>query len=597
MSELSLRNGRHDAAPVSGPECRGARVLVLGVYLTDQPNNVPAIVRELGRSDRHHVEQRWVALGTPPPADEVAGVTVDAGAVGRPKFVILNELLDDVELDAFDFVLVCDDDITLPDRFLDRFLSLQIRAGLALAQPARTNDSYLDHPIVERQWGVAGRQTWFVEIGPVFCVHRSAYPLVFPFDLTSPMGWGYSNVWASLLTKRGLDMGIIDATPVAHNLRRPVAHYSWEVADTARRLLLERHPYYPPALCFRTLAVLQESAGRVQRYPRAARIQPVALSVVLPASDPESLERCLDSLVDATLPVRHFEVVVADRTPNGNMAAVCERFRESLDLVRLPLAGVGPAAAKHAAAFLGRGNILLLLDQGYTVPPATLLTHFEAHAENPDETVGVLGAARWGPGRSHSLLMRCMEHALGRLHRTHLPGEPLDSPIPLRGALSLKRSFMVRHGGFKQQLDAGLEETELQLRLARFGFQLALRTDAVTHRVEPPDLEAIVRHALKRGRARHRMASLYPDDAVRAFCAVDALADRWGEEATELESLLLRATELEQAAPAPIRPYELDEYTALYERICSIVEAGGVYAATTGAEVSTRIPGLPLNAS
>ena len=41
------------------------------------------------------------------------------------------------------------------------------------------------------------------------------------------MGWGYESVWAYELPHHGLKMGIIDAVPVDHGLREPLAYYSW----------------------------------------------------------------------------------------------------------------------------------------------------------------------------------------------------------------------------------------------------------------------------------------------------------------------------------------------------------------------------------
>ena len=113
-----------------------------------------------------------------------------------PKYVILNELLAAEDLERFDFVVNIDDDIVLPDRFLDQFLPLQARLQFAIGQPARTSNSFIDHPIVEQQRGALARETLFVEIGPVLSVHRCAFDIVFPFDLSSPMGWGYENVWS-----------------------------------------------------------------------------------------------------------------------------------------------------------------------------------------------------------------------------------------------------------------------------------------------------------------------------------------------------------------------------------------------------------------
>src|SRR5262249_14931056 len=143
------------------------------------------------------------------PSPNVARVTAREFSVKKPKFEIVNELLADLNLSSFDYVLICDDDVVLPHKFLDRFVSLQSAFGFAIAQPALTTDSLLNHqidefvnpPIVEQQRGTVARETRFVENGPVVSFEGPVFAQVIPFDLTSPMGWGYELVWASRLGK------------------------------------------------------------------------------------------------------------------------------------------------------------------------------------------------------------------------------------------------------------------------------------------------------------------------------------------------------------------------------------------------------------
>ena len=57
------------------------------------------------------------------------------------------------------------------------------------------------------------------------------------------MGWGYDYVWPVIMEEGGLRMGIVDATPVAHRLRKPTSYYDFEEARTALRALLARRPH------------------------------------------------------------------------------------------------------------------------------------------------------------------------------------------------------------------------------------------------------------------------------------------------------------------------------------------------------------------
>jgi hypothetical protein len=216
-------------------------ILVLGVYLTDKENYAPSILAKLQKSLDWEVDQRWVALGKAVPDPDFQALTAWHQKEPAPKFALLNRLLADINLAAYEYLLVVDDDIMLPEGFVDDYLALVERYHLAIAQPARTHDSYIDHPFVERLDGIAARRTHFVEIGPLFSLHRSAFKVFLPFDEGSPMGWGYDFVWPRLALDRGLHMGVVDAVAVAHNLRPPVMHYDYNAARTAMdRFLAKR---------------------------------------------------------------------------------------------------------------------------------------------------------------------------------------------------------------------------------------------------------------------------------------------------------------------------------------------------------------------
>ena len=224
-------------------------VLVLGAYFVERESRIAHVIEELAASGRWGVEQRWVALGSAARPD-VERWTV-ALSPGEPKFTLLNRQLAAVDLGRYAHVLVVDDDVTLPRGFLDRYLELVERYGFSLAQPARTHGSFTDHHFVSQLEGIRARQTRFVEIGPVFSIAAGALPLLTPFDVRSPMGWGYDFVWPVLIERAGMTMGIVDETPVAHDLRKPVTSYTHEVAARQMSAFLSRQPHLEPLQAFR----------------------------------------------------------------------------------------------------------------------------------------------------------------------------------------------------------------------------------------------------------------------------------------------------------------------------------------------------------
>lgn len=219
------------------------RVLVVGVYLAGCKNLIRHIVQEFNASRRFRVSQRWAVIGGSPPAWHVARVTIFKSERKIPKFQLLNQILAGVPLERYAFVVVCDDDIQLPPGFLDDFLSLQQRYDFALAQPARTSNSHLDHAIVRQVQGLVARQTRFVEIGPLFSIRQDAFRWLLPFPEASPMGWGLDLVWPVILERQGLKLGIIDRTAVRHSLRPPAKVYSGDEAFKAMESFLQHTPH------------------------------------------------------------------------------------------------------------------------------------------------------------------------------------------------------------------------------------------------------------------------------------------------------------------------------------------------------------------
>ena len=228
-----------------------SRILVAGIYLADKPHAAGHLLHELASSGAHEVTQRWTALALGGAGHCDLPCTVSIEVVSRPKFALIDAMTHDA--DYFDWVLICDDDIELPGHFLDEFLERAERFDFALCQPARTADSYIDHGIVMRMTGLIARRTRFVEIGPLVAIRRDAMPLLLPFGDDCGMGWGLDFIWPDIIERAGLRMGIIDAVPVAHRLRRPVTGYDHDDASRVMFQLLAAHPHLPPDKAFTVL--------------------------------------------------------------------------------------------------------------------------------------------------------------------------------------------------------------------------------------------------------------------------------------------------------------------------------------------------------
>jgi GT2 family glycosyltransferase len=210
------------------------RVLALGVERPERRALARRLRAELLRS-RHAVELHMCA------------------AEGRGKFENLNRMLRAHPAADHDWLLLFDDDVSLPHGFLDRFVFLCERFELQLAQPAHRLNSHAAWPQTRRRPRALVREVSFVEIGPVTAFAGVTFPTLLPFPELR-MGWGLDAHWAALAREHGWRCGVVDALAVRHRTAPAAGGYSREAAIAEARDFLATRPYLRAEEATRTLA-------------------------------------------------------------------------------------------------------------------------------------------------------------------------------------------------------------------------------------------------------------------------------------------------------------------------------------------------------
>ena len=594
------------------------KVLVVGVYLADRFNNIDDIVQILSKTSAVRVVQRWAALGGEPPTHRVAAVTARRLFTRQPKFEILNDLLSGEDLSEIDYVLACDDDIILPHGFLDRFIAIQSALDFGIAQPALTPNSFINHLITQQQRGAVARETRFVEIGPVVSFHRSVFPLVFPFDLTSPMGWGYETVWASRLDKQGSSLGIVDAVPVDHGLRESVSNYSWNEANRQREAFLAKHADLSVHAPFQVLAVAARTStnGKSQvtlQRTAKSRAEP-RISVVIPTHNRAALLECtLASLAAQSLPPRDYEVIVVDDGSTDATSEVCAKWSGRLQLTCHRIQQSGIAAAKNLGVFAASSPIILFFDDDDVADEHLLAEHLKTHTRYPLANVAVLGYTDWAPSLEINEVMRFITERGNYLfcHNHLVDGQRLDFTYFWGGRSSCKSSLLTRVGVFRQEFEFGSEDIELAFRISKLlvgwrwglprkfnidkedevlkhrmdntGIVVIFNRRAVQHMNRPVTYDEFCRRCVRQGKSQLQFSRLYSDSMVHEWCQTTDALDRWAvmRQALQakvarvhmIEALLNRgADDVKQQALLP-ELHQLYEWTFCAFKIKGIVEA------------------------
>ncbi|NDY92349.1 DUF707 domain-containing protein [Ideonella livida] len=135
-----------------------------------------------------------------------------------PKWSCIGELLASRPelLDRYDAFWFPDDDLAADAHTLNRMFALFHGFGLALAQPALTQDSFYSWDLLLQDPRYVLRHTGFVEVmAPIFS--RAALKACLPTFTESRSGWGLDFVWPQLAARGSQRaIAVIDATPVRH---------------------------------------------------------------------------------------------------------------------------------------------------------------------------------------------------------------------------------------------------------------------------------------------------------------------------------------------------------------------------------------------
>lgn len=229
-------------------------------------------------------------------------------------------------------------------------------------------------------------------------------------------------------------------------------------------------------------------------------------SLVIPAYNAaRTIENCLRSAFEQTLPMELYEVIVVDDGSKDDTARIAQRFPVRL----IQQSNSGPAVARNAGAHLATGDILIFTDSDCELD-REFLRNMLAPFERGD-VVGVQGAYRT---KQEQFMARFGQVEIETRYQQFSRHQYIDFIGTY--AAAYRRNVFVGYGGFDTHFPlASGEDTEFSYKLQEDGHKLVFNPEAFVYHQHPISLKHYLRVKFYRGYWRVRLYSLHPEKTIR----------------------------------------------------------------------------------
>jgi glycosyltransferase involved in cell wall biosynthesis len=203
-------------------------------------------------------------------------------------------------------------------------------------------------------------------------------------------------------------------------------------------------------------------------------------SVVVPTyNESETIERCVKSLLDQTMPPESYEVLVVDDGSTDDTARIVKRYP-----VRYYFqANQGAASARNLGAAHARGDIVLFTDADCEVSRNWIEEMVKPFSDM--EIAGVKGFYRTSQKK---LMARLVQKEYESKYRYLLKSKYIDFVDTYSAAY--RKEIFLKSGGFDTQFrTASAEDCDLSYLLSSQGYKMVASARAVVSHMHPDSLK------------------------------------------------------------------------------------------------------------
>lgn len=230
-------------------------------------------------------------------------------------------------------------------------------------------------------------------------------------------------------------------------------------------------------------------------------------SIIIPVYNrPKEVDELLESLCIQTF--TDFEVIVVEDGSDETSEAICEKYKDRLDLKYCFKPNTGPGPSRNYGAEQSSGEYLIILDSDVIVPEDYLRTIDETLKAQPTDAFG-------GPDRAHESftpIQKAINYAMTSFFTTGgIRGgkRKMDKFYPRSFNMGIRRSLFQQVGGFAP-IRYG-EDIDLSTRLFEAGCNCRLFPEAYVYHKRRVKFSSFFRQVKHSGEARVMLKRKYPD--------------------------------------------------------------------------------------
>jgi glycosyltransferase involved in cell wall biosynthesis len=212
----------------------------------------------------------------------------------------------------------------------------------------------------------------------------------------------------------------------------------------------------------------------------------------------QTLQRTITHIQAQTVLPDGMELIVVDDGSSDGTGEMVEAMRPRCDFpVRYFWhSNRGPGYTQNVGIQQATYDLILLLADDIWPTPGLVAAHLAAHENHPQEHIAVLGDVITSPELPASAINRAWDpFQYGRFRgRNELEGIFFHACN-----ISVKKSFLLAHGLFKERQAAAHEDIELGYRLSQKGLRILFDGNALAHHYHPETIDRVCKRAYERG--------------------------------------------------------------------------------------------------